>query len=115
MLAPMLYCDPGLIEAQQKGSFAAYVRGVTKSALPLSFPFGHLERMPTMTPAERASLQNAMRDRYAVYYTELEVGSDDEDTEPVEAPPETEPSAPRERAAPARGPDDIDTDASSEW
>lgn len=115
VLAPMLYCDPSLIEAQQKGSFAAYVRGVTKSALPLSFPFGHLERMPTMTPAVRASLQDAMRERYAVHYTELAVDNDDAGAETIEVPLETELSSPRERTAPTTSPDDIDTDPSSEW
>jgi hypothetical protein len=42
-LASMLYCDPHLIESQPKGSFAAHIRGVTKSAVPLTFPFGYLE------------------------------------------------------------------------
>ncbi len=44
-LAPMMACAPELIEAQPKGSFAAFVRGVTKSALPLRFPLGHMEAM----------------------------------------------------------------------
>lgn len=58
-LAPMLYCQPELIEAQSKGSFAAHVRGQTKSAVPLSFPFGYLEDLPRMTNAERRALQAA--------------------------------------------------------
>jgi hypothetical protein len=68
-LAPMLYCEPALIEAQPKGSFAAHVRGVTKSALPLTFPFGHMEAMARMIREERDVLQQAMRDRYAVHYS----------------------------------------------
>ena len=71
-LAPMLYCEPGLIEAQPKGCFAAYVRGVTPAAVPLRFPFGFLEGMPRMTPAERGALQDAMRERYAVSYSDLD-------------------------------------------
>ncbi|MGJ8530037.1 type IV secretory system conjugative DNA transfer family protein [Maritalea sp.] len=71
-LAPMLYCDPNLIESQPKGSFAAYVRGVTKSALPLGFPIGHLEKQPRMNKTERQELQREMRARYAVHYTELD-------------------------------------------
>jgi hypothetical protein len=66
-LAPMMGCQPELIEAQPKGSFAAYVRGVTKSALPLKFPFGHMERMPRMTDNEFSQFRNAMREKYAVH------------------------------------------------
>ena len=71
-LAPMLYCAPEMIEALPKGNFAAHIRGITKSALPLSFPFGYLERLPKMSDDERAQLQQAMRDRYAVHYSALE-------------------------------------------
>ncbi len=71
MLAPMLYTDPQLIERQPKGSFAAYIRGVTSSALPLQFPLGYLEGKRKMTTSERKSLQNQMRERYAVHYTKL--------------------------------------------
>ena len=70
-LAPMLYCEPALIEAQPKGSFAAHVRGVTKSALPLKFPFGHMEAMDRMTADERDALRGRMRERYAVHYSEI--------------------------------------------
>ena len=70
-LAPMLYCDASLIEAQPKGHFAAYIRGVTKTALPLKFPFGYLEDKPHMTQEERAALQEVMRERYAVHYSKL--------------------------------------------
>lgn len=71
-LGPMLNCDPGFIEAQPKGSFAAHIRGVTKSAVPLQFPFGFLEQKPQMTRKAWHCLQAKMRDRYAVHYTELE-------------------------------------------
>lgn len=80
-LAPMLYCDPQLIEAQPKGSFAAHIRGVTKSALPLSFPFGYLEALSSMTATQRDTLQEVMRGRYAVHYSELDTDVE-EDSEP---------------------------------
>ena len=70
-LAPMMACAPELIEAQPKGSFAAYVRGVTKSALPLRFPLGHMEAMPQMSHREFTELRTAMRKAYAVHYSEL--------------------------------------------
>ena len=71
-LAPMLYADPTMIESQPKGSFAAYIRGVTPHALPLRFPFGYLEGKERMTDNERRELQNQMRERYAVHYTALQ-------------------------------------------
>lgn len=79
-LAPMLYCQPELIEAQPKGSFAAHVRGQTKSAVPLSFPFGYMEKLPRMDKAERNALRQEMRERYAVHF--LELGTTGEPAEP---------------------------------
>ena len=70
-LSPMMACPPELIEAQPKGSFAAFVRGVTKSAVPLRFPLGHMEAMAQMTASEFSELRTAMRDAYAVHYSEL--------------------------------------------
>ncbi|MEM8793407.1 MAG: type IV secretory system conjugative DNA transfer family protein [Pseudomonadota bacterium] len=84
-LAPMLYCEPALIERQPKGSFAAHIRGVTPSALPLRFPFGYLEQQERMNAAERDLLQARMRDRYAVPYADL--------AESAKADPENEPDA----------------------
>ena len=105
-LAPMLYCDPALIEAQPKGSFAAHVRGVTKSALPLKFPFGTMEAMDRMSRDERDALRDAMRARYAVHYSEIAPGSDSN-----RADERGEPAA----ADLARGTKEPDTDASSDW
>jgi hypothetical protein len=105
-LAPMLYCDPGLIEAQPKGSFAAHVRGVTKSALPLKFPFGHMEAMERMTSDERDALQEAMRMRYAVHYSEIGQSSDEKESPNVED---------EQAAEQPTDPDNLDTDTASDW
>ena len=70
-LGPMLGCEPGLIEAQPKLSFAASIRGIAKGALPLRFPAGHLEAMERMAPADQDALRDAMRERYAVHYSEV--------------------------------------------
>ncbi|HHG90304.1 MAG TPA: ATP-binding protein [Devosia sp.] len=106
-LAPMLYCDPGFIEAQPKGSFAAHIRGVTKSAVPLQFPFGFLEQKPRMSRAERDELQAKMRERYAVHYTELEglqpaaaEPEPDEEQDTPEADETGEPEALQQKADP---------------
>jgi hypothetical protein len=105
-LAPMLYCDPALIEAQPKGSFAAHVRGVTKSALPLKFPFGYMEAMDRMTSGESGELRRAMRERYAVHFTEL-----------VQRPESANPDDSDHNSTSNRqsDPDNLDTDAASEW
>ena len=105
-LAPMLYCEPALIESQPKGSFAAHVRGVTKSALPLKFPFGHMESMDRMTAVESDALRQAMRKSYAVHYTELmrksEFAAEDENGNDMDSEL-------------TRDPDGFDTDAAKEW
>lgn len=105
-LAPMLYCEPALIEAQPKGSFAAHVRGVTKSALPLKFRFGHMEAMNRMSFEECDALREAMRERYAVHYTELMQGAED--------PPMNKCSIDTTEATQS-DPEGIDTDSANEW
>jgi hypothetical protein len=117
-LAPMLYCSPELIESQQKGSFAAHVRGTTKGAVPLQFPFGHMESMPRMDKAERAILRQTMRDRYAVHYSELgqaELGAAQEEGQPEEPAGESKarPKADPPKSQSPRG--QIDTDAGESW
>ena len=108
-LAPMLYSDPSFIEAQPKGSYAAHIRGVTKSAVPLQFPFGFLERKPAMSRSERDELQAKMRDRYAVHYTELN-GTEAPDEEP-DPQPEDEPSDQAGDEKPTSDPGDDHGDA----
>ncbi|MEL6709363.1 MAG: type IV secretory system conjugative DNA transfer family protein [Pseudomonadota bacterium] len=78
-LAPMLYTDPAFIEAQGKGSFAAHIRGVTKHAVPLSFPFGYLEDLPVMSAQDRAEQREVMRARYAVHHSQI--GNDESDVD----------------------------------
>ncbi len=70
-LAPAFGTSPDTIERQPRGSFAVAVRGLTTSAVSLQFPFGHVEKMPTMSTEERVGLRERMRERYAVHYTEL--------------------------------------------
>ena len=117
-LAPMLYCQPDLIEAQPKGSFASFLRGVTGSALPLKFPFGHMENLERMNPEEMRLVRSRMRERYAVHISELgkvsearepegeNVAADDasvNDEQPA-SPKTDKPAAP-----------DIDIEPSDQW
>lgn len=111
-LAPMMYCTPELIEAQPKGSFATHVRGQTKNALPLSFPFGHMEAQPRMDQAERAALQQRMRDLYAVHHTEL---AESAGSAPIAAA-SPDGSTPKPKQPPRKAPPGhIDTDAGETW
>ena len=115
-LAPMLGCDPALIEAQPKGTFMASIRGVTKAALPLRFPFGRLENAEQMTSAERARLRDAMRARYAVHHTELCAASAaDEAADSTEPDPPLDPPPGGPKRRPPGGGNDADTSARPEW
>jgi hypothetical protein len=70
-LAPMMHTTPELIEAQPKLSFAAHIRGVSRQALPLKFPVGHLEDMTRMDSDDWQELRQRMREAYAVHISEL--------------------------------------------
>jgi hypothetical protein len=97
-LAPMLGCTPEFIESQPKGSFAASVRGLTTTALPLRFELGTMEKLPRMSKSERQALQEEMRRRYAVHYSELSQPAVKEGSEPEQtddAPPLTETDPPK--------------------
>lgn len=78
-LAPMLYTQAEFIETQGKGSFATHIRGVTKNAVPLQFPFGYLEDMEQMSDTDRRVQREMMRERYAVHHSKI--GAVDEDGE----------------------------------
>lgn len=82
-LAPMMYCEPGLIESQPKGSFAAFVRGTTKGAVPLQFPLGYMENLPQMEAEQRQALKQKMRDRYAVHISKLQTDPPDEEAREI--------------------------------
>jgi len=73
-LAPMLHCEPSLIENQPRMSFAASIRGSTKSAIPLGFPIGYMEKMHQMSKGQRDALRTLSRKKYAVHYSALEAG-----------------------------------------
>lgn len=89
-LAGQMYCEPSLIEEQGKGSFAAHIRGTTKQAVPLQFPFGFLEALPKMSHSERQALQEKMRRDYANHYSNLSM-KDEEAEDPPTDPNEPTP------------------------
>ena len=71
-LASMMHTTPEFIEDQPKLSFAAHMRGINRQALPLKFPAGHLEDLPTMDSQDWHELRQLMRDKYAVHISELQ-------------------------------------------
>ncbi|QTN36251.1 type IV secretory system conjugative DNA transfer family protein [Cognatishimia activa] len=91
-MAAQMYCEPSLIERQGKGSFASHIRGVTKQAVPLQFPFGLMEKLPQMTATERQVLQKRMRANHAVHYSELAQGGETKGTEDVDDQDPDEPT-----------------------
>jgi len=127
-LAPMLHCEPSLIETQPRMSFAAHIRGSTKSAIPLSFPVGHMEQMDKMSVGERDGLRAITREKYAVHYSKLAVefgngqaGSSEgaaQDRTAKNVSQGNNDATPKGKSAPQPKPDDPDTketEAKPDW
>jgi len=97
-LAGQMNCDPGLVQRQQKGSFATYIRGYTDRAVSMAFPFFELEKLPRQTKTGLADIRQHSREAYArPWRTRPEPDDPPENTDeddPPENPPEdpTEPS-----------------------
>ncbi|MCR8551154.1 type IV secretory system conjugative DNA transfer family protein [Salipiger sp. P9] len=84
-LAGQMGGDPDMIAKQPKGSFATSIRGLTDRAVPVSFPFFVLERLPKTTKAERAAIRQHSRDRYAEPLRNTEYRDEPLGCEPAEA------------------------------
>lgn len=69
-LAGDLRADADIIEGQPKLSFAAYIKGTTKSAVSIRIPAGSMERVSRMSKSETLLVRNIQREKYAVHYTE---------------------------------------------
>jgi uncharacterized protein DUF87 len=116
-LAPMMYCQPDLIETQPKGSFATFIRGTTASALPLKFPFGHMEAMDRMSAEQAKSVRSEMRSKFAVHISQL--GKPEAPEGDEGSAPETDETSAKNTAKPEPKSDDpspdIDIDPSEDW
>jgi hypothetical protein len=64
-LAGQMSADADLIQRQPKGTFATYVRGLTQRAVPISFPFFVLEKLPRATEDEIDAIRQHSRNAYA--------------------------------------------------
>jgi hypothetical protein len=86
-LAPDMRCDASFIEGQEKLSFAAYVKGVTKSAVSVSVTAGIMEALPRLTADELQLQRDWMREKYAVHYSEIDGHGPKEDPPEEPEPP----------------------------
>ena len=111
----MLQATPEMIEAQPKGSIAAYVRGVTTAGVSLRFPMGYLEKRPRMTGDQRAHLRTAMRERYAVHHTALEKSEQPEAADKAEKTDDAPVSAKKPGPPPPTPPNDVDVSPGTDW
>ena len=93
-LAGELRTDPGFIEAQEKLSFAVYVKGTIRHAVPITIEPGQMERQPRLNEEQREALRDDIRAKYAVHYTEARAAADRQnkpEAEEAEPPEENDP------------------------
>jgi hypothetical protein len=64
-IARELRCAPAFIQQQPTGSWAAYIKNHTSTAVSLKIPFGTMEALDRMERTERLTVQKHMRKRYA--------------------------------------------------
>ncbi|MEO1478541.1 MAG: ATP-binding protein, partial [Bacteroidota bacterium] len=93
-LAGQLSADPDLIQRQPKGTFATSIRGLTERAVPLSFPFYVLERLPRATRAETDAIRQHSREHYAEPWRNTPAHSDTDAPEPADDAQEKRPEDP---------------------
>lgn len=64
-LAGQMNATPDIIQSQPKGTFATFIRGLTERAVPISFPFFVLEKLPKATKEEVEAIRQQCREAYA--------------------------------------------------
>ena len=91
-LAGQMNADAGVIQRQQKGSFATYIRGLTDRAVSIAFPFFVLEKLPRQTKEGLAAIRQHSRDAYARPWRDMpepaELPEDIEILPPEDIPPD---------------------------
>jgi len=65
-LAPKLRCDPEFLHSLPRGTFAAFVRDLTRKAIALNVPYQNIEDLPRMSGAQQDAIRQRMRDEYGV-------------------------------------------------
>lgn len=109
-LAELTATTADRIRQLPRGTFAAYVSGLTPRGIELQFPLSPLDRATQLSRAEWQQMRSAMRERYAVRYrAEQAPPADDSPAPPPPIPPQ-KPSdgAPRRKVDPPVPDDDYD-------
>lgn len=114
-LAPMLQASPEMIEAQPKGTFAAFIRGVTASSVSLRFPMGYLEARPRMTASDKSALRTLMRERYAVHFSSLTQNAAEPEPEEIVEPEAKKPQTSIKPSEEPKPPGSVDITPGSDW
>lgn len=89
-LSGQMSADPQLIQQQPKGTFATYVRGLTERAVPMSFPFFILEKLPQRTKDEIDEIRQQCRQAYAEPWSPRVSHEEPQDEDPPEPPSEND-------------------------
>lgn len=95
-LAGQMGADADMIQRQPKGTFATYIRGLTERAVPLSFPFFVVEKMPRASGEEIDAIRQHSREHYAEPWKDTPEHSDASIPQQPEAPEENAPEDPAE-------------------
>ena len=93
-LASQLSADPDLIQRQPKGSFATYIRGLTERAVPMSFPFFVLEKLPRASAERRNAIREYSRSHYAEPLPTSSTNAAENEPESMTKPNPSEPTDP---------------------
>jgi len=115
-LARNMRCEPSFIAEQARGSFAAFVRNTTKSAISLQFPL--LPGFKRMSDTEYAEVLSANRAKYAVHYLQAAKPLPDEGTvQPPAARPGAGNAEPKARPSEPKTEDDpkVEPPQRSKW
>ena len=72
LLASEMRTPAEFIEVQPKLSLAAYVRGISRSAFPITVKPGQMESLATLTEEQKTVQRNHMRQTYCVHYSEAQ-------------------------------------------
>lgn len=71
-LAADFHAEPSSIESQAKLSFSTFIKGTTKKAASIAIDYGVLEALPRLSEEDLEVQREAMREKYAVHYTEAQ-------------------------------------------
>ena len=93
-LASQLSADPDMIQRQPKGSFATYIRGLTERAVPMSFPFFVLEKLPRASAERRNAIREYSRSHYAEPLPTSSTNAAENEPESMTKPNLSEPTDP---------------------